>query len=93
MLLAHPKSAGHGLDLQHNCRVLIDYSSGWNLEEDEQIIERIGPTRQAQIGKDVAVLRYRIVARGTIEQTAVLPALQRKMSVQDALKAAMKISR
>lgn len=93
MLLAHPKSAGHGLDLQHSCRVLIDYSSGWNLEEDEQIIERIGPTRQAQIGKDVAVLRYRIVARGTIEQTAVLPALQRKMSVQDALKAAMKISR
>lgn len=93
MLLAHPKSAGHGLDLQHNCRILVDYSSGWNLEEDEQIVERIGPTRQAQIGKNVAVHRYRIIARDTIEQTAVLPALARKMNMQDALKDAMKISR
>lgn len=89
-LVVHPASAGHGLDLQHNCRILIDYSSGFNLEYDEQVIERIGPTRQAQIGKDVAVFRYRIVARDTIEETAVLPRLASKMDVQEALKAAMK---
>lgn len=93
MLVVHPASAGHGLDLQHNCWILVDYSSGFNLEHDEQIIERIGPTRQAQIGKDRAVFRYRIVARGTIEQTAVIPRLKSKASVQDALKAAMKQSR
>lgn len=92
MLVVHPQSAGHGLDLQHNCNILVDYSSGFNLEYDEQIIERIGPTRQFQLGKDVPVYRYRIVARGTIEQTAVLPALKNKTSVQDALKAAMKNS-
>ena len=43
-------------------------------------------------GKKVAVFRYRIVARNTIEQTAVIPRLKSKASVQDALKAAMKIS-
>lgn len=93
MLIVHPKSAGHGLNLQQNCRILCDYSSGFNLEEDEQVIERIGPTRQAQVGKDCAVFRYRIVARDTIEQTVVLPRLKSKASVQDSFKNAMKRSR
>jgi SNF2 family DNA or RNA helicase len=61
------------------------------LEQDEQIIERIGPTRQMQSGHDRAVFRYRIVAEDTIEETAVLPRIKHKMSVQDSLKAAMKI--
>lgn len=91
-LVVHPASAGHGLSMADNCRVLVDYSSNFNLEYDEQVIERVGPTRQAQLGKDVAVYRYRIVAADTIEQTAVLPALKHKMSVQDALKAAMKVA-
>jgi len=90
MLVVHPASAGHGLDLQHNCWALVDYSSGFNLEYDEQVIERIGPTRQMQLGKDRVVFRYRIVARNTIEETVVLPRLKSKASVQDALKEAMK---
>ena len=90
MLVVHPASAGHGLDLQQNCWILVDYSSGFNLELDEQVIERVGPTRQAQSGFNRAVFRYRIIARDTIEETAVLPALKRKMGVQDALKLAMK---
>ena len=91
MLVVHPQSAGHGLDMQQNCRTLVDYSSGYNLEFDEQVIERIGPTRQAQSGFNRAVFRYRIVARDTLEETSVLPRLKHKMSVQDSLKAAMKI--
>lgn len=90
MLVVHPAGAGHGLDLQENCWIMVDYSSGFNLECDEQVIERIGPTRQAQSGKKRAVFRYRIVARGTIEETAVIPRLKSKASVQDALKVAMK---
>lgn len=90
MLVVHPASAGHGLDLQHNCWTLVDYSSGFNLEYDEQVIERIGPTRQMQIGKERSVFRYRIVARNTVEQTVVLPALARKCDVQEAIKDAMK---
>ncbi len=92
MLVAHAASAGHGSNLQDGGRILVDYSQGWNLEEDEQIIERIGPTRQMQSGHDRAVYRYRIVAEGTIEETGVLPRIRTKMSVQDALKEAMKIS-
>jgi SNF2 family DNA or RNA helicase len=92
MLVVHPASAGHGLDMQQSCRTLVDYSSGYNLEFDEQVIERIGPTRQAQSGFDRAVFRYRIVARDTLEETSVLPRLKYKMSVQDSLKAAMKIN-
>lgn len=89
-LLVHPASAGHGLSLQYHCRILVDYSLDFNLELFEQTIERVGPTRQAQIGRDVAVFRYHIVAQDTIEQSAVIPALKYKMSVQEALKFAMK---
>jgi len=90
VLTAHPKSAGHGLNLQDGSCILADFSSGFNLEEDEQIIERIGPTRQAQAGHPRTVYRRRIVARDTLEELAVLPALRRKASVQDSLKAALK---
>ena len=92
MLVVHPANAGHGLDMQQSCRTLVDYSSGYNLEFDEQVIERVGPTRQLQSGFDRAVFRYRIIARNTLEQTSVLPRLKYKTSVQDSLKAAMKIS-
>lgn len=90
LLVCHPASAGHGLSLQHGGRILVDYSSGWNLEYDEQVIERLGPTRQYQSGYNRSVFRYRIVARDTIEEKMVLPRLRFKMSVQDAIKNAMK---
>lgn len=91
MLVCHPASAGHGLSLQNGGRILVDFASGFNLEYDEQVIERIGPTRQAQSGYDRAVYRYRIVAADTLEEHSVLPRLRYKMSVQDSLKAAMKV--
>jgi len=88
-LVTHAKSAGHGLSLQKNCRTLIDFSRNFNLGEDEQIIERVGPTRQAQSGFDRDSLRYSIVAEDTLDLTSVIPVLQGKMSVQDSLLAAM----
>lgn len=91
MLVAHPMSCGHGLSLQHGGRILVDFSSGYSLEPDEQIVERIGPTRQLQSGYKRSVFRYRIVARDTIEEHAVIPRLKFKMSVQDSLKNAMKL--
>lgn len=90
MLLVHPASAGHGLNLQDGGRILVDFSSGWNLEYDEQVIERIGPTRQLQSGHDRAVFRYRIIAEDTIEADSVIPRLKSKASVQESLKNAMK---
>lgn len=93
MLVTHAASAGHGSNLQDGGRILVDYSSGFNLEEDEQIIERIGPTRQMQSGHDRAVFRYRIVAEDTIEEHSVLPRIKTKANVQECLKAAMAMRR
>lgn len=93
MLVTHAASAGHGLNLQHGGRCLCDYGQGYSLEEDEQIIERLGPTRQAQSGYDRAVYRRRIVADDTVEEHSVLPRIKFKMSVQDSLKNAYRIRR
>lgn len=89
MLLTHPASAGHGISLQNSCCNLIDFSSGWSLEEDEQIIERIGPTRQAQSGYNRTVYRRRLVAKGTIEEQ-VVRRIRTKAKIQDILREAMK---
>ncbi len=89
ILLAHPASAGHGLNLQDGGHHLVFFSSGWNLELDQQIIERIGPVRQRQSGYDRHTYIYRIVARNTIEQD-VIERLKTKATVQETLIKAMK---
>jgi SNF2 family DNA or RNA helicase len=88
-LVAHPASAGHGLNLQQGGNVLVYFSSGWNLEEDQQILERIGPTRQAQAGLDREVYVHRIVARNTVDEL-VSVRRQSKADVQTILLEAMK---
>lgn len=89
MLFAHPKSAGHGLNLQDGGNILVFFGLWWGLEEHEQIIERIGPTRQAQSGYDRPVFVHRIVARNTVDEL-VLQRLQTKASVQALLLDAMR---
>jgi SNF2 family DNA or RNA helicase len=93
ILAAHPASAGHGLSLQDGSNILCDFSTGFNLELDEQIVERIGPTRQAQSGHNRPVYRRRIIARDTLEHRVVLPCIRRKSSLQDALRQAMKLTK
>lgn len=77
-------SAGHGLNLQYGGRIMADFSLGWNLEYDQQVIERIGPTRQFQAGLNRPTIRHRLVADGTIDQY-VLAVLQGKATTQDAI--------
>jgi SNF2 family DNA or RNA helicase len=89
LLLAHPASAGHGLNLQHGGNILVFFGLNWNLEEHLQIIERIGPVRQKQSGYSRPVFVYHIVAKGTIDEL-VLERLQSKRSVQDILLSALK---
>ena len=84
LLFVHPKSAGHGLSLQHGGNILVYFSCDWNLEEHQQILERIGPTRQAQSGYDRPVFVHYIVARNTVD-VAVRARLGGKVSVQQAL--------
>lgn len=92
MLLAHPASAGHGLNLQDGGNILVFFGLWWDLEQHEQVIERIGPTRQAQSGYNRPVYVHRIVARGTVDEL-VLARLKTKASVQSVLLEAMKARR
>lgn len=89
MLVCHPASAGHGLNLQLGSNILVDFSSGWNLEHDDQIIERIGPMRQYQSGLDRPVYRYRIMATDTVDML-VKERRASKRSVQAILLESMK---
>lgn len=84
LLLAHPASCGHGLSLQDGGNILVFFSTGWSLEEHAQIIERIGPTRQAQSGHKRPVFVYSIVAKDTMDET-VQERIQTKKEVLDLL--------
>lgn len=89
VLFAHPASAGHGLNLQDGGNILVFFSVNWNLEEHQQIIERIGPTRQMQAGHDRPVFIHYILARDTVDEI-VLARIETKREVQDLLLEALK---
>lgn len=88
--LAHPASLGHGVDgLQEHCTQLCFYGHWWSLEQHDQIIERIGPTRQAQSGFDRAVHVHYLIAVDTVDEL-VRERQVSKASVQNILREAMK---
>lgn len=89
VLLAHPASAGHGLNLQDGGNILVFFGHWWNLEERLQIIERIGPVRQKQAGHDRPVFIHNIIARDTVDEM-VIERVETKREVQDLLLEAMK---
>lgn len=89
ILLAHPASAGHGLNLQDGGNILVYFSHDWNLENRLQILERIGPVRQLQSGYDRPCFVYNIIAEDTVDEL-VLERIATKDSVQNILLRAMK---
>lgn len=89
LLFAHPASAGHGLNLQDGGNIVAFYGHWWDLEQHDQIIERIGPVRQLQAGHDRAVHVHYIVAEDTVDEL-VMARRDSKREVQDLLLEAMK---
>lgn len=89
LLFAHPASAGHGLNLQDGGNMLVFFSHWWDLEQYQQIVERIGPTRQAQAGHPRPVFLYHIIARDTVDEL-VMARRESKKAVQDVLLDALK---
>ena len=87
MMLIHPKSGGHGLNLQHGGRALYFFTNVWDLELRLQMIERIGPARQLLAGYDRAVLIYDALANKTLDEN-VLDRLEGRATEQEALMAA-----
>lgn len=91
LLFVHPKSAGHGLSLQHGGNIICFYGIDWNLEERLQVIERIGPVRQRQSGYDRPVFIHYLIAKDTIDEV-VLARVDEKKSVLEALMQSLKKS-
>ena len=89
VLFAHPASAGHGLNLQDGGNILVFFGHWWDLEQYQQIIERIGPTRQAQAGHNRAVFIHHIVAADTVDEL-VMARRESKRGVQDLLLESLK---
>lgn len=80
MLLIHPQSAGHGIQLQQGPgHVLIFYDTPASLELYQQTIKRI-----ARSGQKRVVRVIHLVARGTLDALAV-GKLRGKESAQDAI--------
>ena len=91
--VAHPKSMGHGVDgLQEVCHHVVKFGHTWDSELDRQLLERVGPVRQLQAGKDRPVWLYDIIARDTVDE-AVVDRLGSKVRVEDALRHYMKRSK
>ena len=90
MLFVHPASAGHGLNLQDGGRIVVMYSHWWDLEQYQQVIERVGPVRQMQSGHPRSVFIYNIIARGTVD-SLVIRRMEGKASVQELLMQNLKL--
>jgi SNF2 family DNA or RNA helicase len=84
LLLVHPASVSHGLNMQENAHHICWYGLTWNLEEYDQLIRRVWRSGQAQ-----RVIVHHIIARNTVDQ-AVSSALREKGRNQSALLARLK---
>lgn len=84
MLLAHPASAGHGLNLQRGGRTIVWFGLPWSLELYAQFNGRLH--RQ---GQEKPVLVYHLLASGTVDE-AVHAALGQKDATQNDLLEAVK---
>lgn len=62
MLVAHPKSCSHGLNLQHGGETLVFYTPPWPLDDYEQMIGRL-----ARQGQERPVTVFRLLTEDTID--------------------------
>jgi SNF2 family DNA or RNA helicase len=84
MMLAHPASAGHGLNLQKGGSMLVWFGLNWSLELYQQFngrLHRQGQTRPVRV--------VHIVASGCMDER-VIDALNKKGETQNALLFALK---
>ena len=84
ILLLHPASAGHGLNLQYGGNIIVWFGLTWSLELYQQACARL--YRQGQ--KETVVIHH-IIAKGTVDED-VMKALQGKEINQNLLLEAVK---
>lgn len=84
VLMMHPASGGHGLNLQKGGNIIIWFGQTWSLELEQQFNARLD--RQ---GQEEVVFIHKLIAKGT-EDENVIAAQLRKSEKQDGLMEAVK---
>lgn len=84
ILLLHPASAGHGLNLQYGGNIVVWFGLTWSLELYQQANARLH--RQGQ--KETVIIHH-IIAKGTVDED-VMAALSNKEINQNTLLNAVK---
>lgn len=84
MLLVHPASAGHGLNLQYGGNIVVWFGLSWSLELYQQANKRLHRN-----GQKHTVVIHHLVAEGTIDEQ-VMEALSKKKVTQDDILEAVK---
>lgn len=84
LLLVHPASAAHGLNLQGGSEALVWFDPTYDLEHYDQLIARLWRQGQAK-----TVVNHLLVAEGTIDE-AVVSALRGKDRRQEAFLKALR---
>lgn len=85
LLLVHPQSAGHGLNLQQGGSIIVWFGLNWSLELYQQANARLH--RQ---GQQKTVIIHHLIVENTVEQR-VFQSLQKKENVQEGLLQALKV--
>jgi len=84
VMLMHPASGGHGLNLQAGGNILLWFGPPWSLELYQQFNARLD--RQGQLER---VFIHRLIVEGTIDEE-VIASLERKDKKQDGLMVAVR---
>ena len=84
MLLCHPASAGHGLNLQQGGHIIVWFGLPWSLELYQQANARLN-----RMGQGRSVIVHHVVCEGTLDEK-VAEALMKKDAVQKGLLDALK---
>ncbi|MBQ2016346.1 MAG: ATP-dependent helicase, partial [Clostridia bacterium] len=85
LMLAHPASAGHGLNLQSGGHIIIWYGLPTSLELYQQANKRL-----SRPGQTKTVLIHHLLTEGTYDQTVLDKILAPKEKRQNALLEALR---
>jgi SNF2 family DNA or RNA helicase len=84
VMLTHPASAGHGLNLQFGGHIIIWFGNTYSCELFQQFNARLDRSGQTE-----SVIIYRLCTRGTVDEE-VIKAVDNKVIGQDGLMQAVK---
>ena len=86
MLVTHPASAGHGLNIQRGSNIAVWYGLTWSLEYYQQFYNRLYRPGQ----REERVFLHHIICEGTVDED-VLSVCEKKGATQDQITEAVRV--